>query len=131
MKKIKSLYILSLTAIVFLNACGGDKTEDDLAHEVFQCFLDDNARAFKQLYVNQMDIEDNAKNIASYWNSLVSVNDHIDEIFTGQNISIAISADQFQMGDAVDLQNPAGLPNPVIPEIDILYEICIGWCESL
>jgi hypothetical protein len=55
--------------------------------------------------VNEIDIEDNAKNIASYWNSLVSVNDHIDEIFTGQNISIAISADQFQMGDAVDLQN--------------------------
>jgi uncharacterized Zn ribbon protein len=55
--------------------------------------------------VNQMDIEDNAKNIASYWNSLVSVNDQIDEIFTGSQISIAISADQFQLGDAVDLQN--------------------------
>lgn len=55
--------------------------------------------------VNKIDIEDNAKNIASYWNSLVSVNDQIDEIFTGSQISIAISADQFQLGDAVDLQN--------------------------
>lgn len=54
MKKI--IYFFFVSAFLF-SSCGGEKTEEDLAHEVFQAFLDDNARAFKKLYVNQMDIE--------------------------------------------------------------------------
>lgn len=54
MKKI--IYFL-LVSLLFFSSCGGEKTEEDLANEVFEAFLNDNPRAFKQLYVNQMDIE--------------------------------------------------------------------------
>lgn len=52
----KFLYIFSIL-FISLSSCGGEKTEEDLAHEVFETFLNDNPRAFKSLYVNQMDIE--------------------------------------------------------------------------
>lgn len=54
---MKNLFYFLFLSTFILTSCGGEKTEEDLANEVFQTFLDDNPRAFKKLYVTQMDIE--------------------------------------------------------------------------
>jgi hypothetical protein len=49
---------IAMMALFIFSSCGsGEKTEEDLAREVFQTFLDDNERGFKQLYINQGEAE--------------------------------------------------------------------------
>jgi len=56
-KSRKTSFFSFLLFILFISSCSGPRTEEDLANEVFQTFLDDNQQAFKRLYVNKTDIE--------------------------------------------------------------------------
>jgi hypothetical protein len=55
-KRLTSYFTLFILTF-YITSCSGPRTEEDLAHAVFQTFLDDDHRAFKQLYVNRADIE--------------------------------------------------------------------------
>jgi hypothetical protein len=56
-KKLKYFFYISFLLFnLFISSCSGPRTEEELAEEVFQAFLDDNQQAFKQLYVNKNDI---------------------------------------------------------------------------
>lgn len=52
-----SAYLAFIILTFYISSCSGPRTEEDLAHAVFQTFLDDDHVAFKQLYVNRADIE--------------------------------------------------------------------------
>lgn len=55
MIKIKIIVIL-IFSLLFAG-CSEEMNEEKLARDTFQCFIDDNPRAFKRLYVRQADIE--------------------------------------------------------------------------
>ncbi len=59
MKYGNSVFLFSLgISILFISSCSEtEKTEDDLAREVFQCYVDNDAHRFKQLYVRQTDMQ--------------------------------------------------------------------------
>src|SRR5688572_26817244 len=53
-----SVFILSISIFsIFISSCTGPRTEEDLAEAVIEAFVNDDQRAFKHLYVKQLDIE--------------------------------------------------------------------------
>lgn len=54
---MKNILFPIVLAITLFSSCTGERTEEDLAKDVMQAFIDDNHRALKQLYVKQIDIE--------------------------------------------------------------------------